>query len=174
MLFDRWRQRVLPQGHIGATWRIRLNLCILRTMRVHNRNGKWIDLPFLHSLRQKVPILYNGRPYPPELPCKNLHSCSLRSVAWYCNRSGFGLAIFSSHVQSQAIHCHAVTLGKSRTRACLQHAIFIGTSEGHWCSEAGKVTTGLAYCWVWPRSPAGCLHRKPEISTSPHGPLDHL
>jgi len=24
--------------------------------------------PFLHSLRQKVPILYNGRPYPPELP----------------------------------------------------------------------------------------------------------
>jgi len=23
--------------------------------------------PFLHSLRQKVPILYNGRPYPPEL-----------------------------------------------------------------------------------------------------------
>jgi len=24
--------------------------------------------PFLHSLRQKVPILYNGHPYPPELP----------------------------------------------------------------------------------------------------------
>jgi len=24
--------------------------------------------PFLHSLRQKVPILYNGRPYLPELP----------------------------------------------------------------------------------------------------------
>jgi len=24
--------------------------------------------PFLHSLRQKVPILYNGRPYPQELP----------------------------------------------------------------------------------------------------------
>jgi len=24
--------------------------------------------PFLHSLRHKVPILYNGRPYPPELP----------------------------------------------------------------------------------------------------------
>jgi len=24
--------------------------------------------PFLHSLRQKVPILHNGRPYPPELP----------------------------------------------------------------------------------------------------------
>jgi len=68
MLFDRWRQRVLPQGHIGVTWRIRLNLCILRPTRVHNRNGKWIGLAVLHSLRQKVPILYNGRSYPSELP----------------------------------------------------------------------------------------------------------
>jgi len=25
-------------------------------------------LPFLHSTRQKVPILYNGRPFPPKLP----------------------------------------------------------------------------------------------------------
>ena len=42
MLFDRWRQRLLPWGHIGATWRIRSNMCILRPTRVHNRNGKWI------------------------------------------------------------------------------------------------------------------------------------
>ena len=42
MLFDRWRQRVLPRGHIGASWRIRLNLCILQPTRIHNRNGKWI------------------------------------------------------------------------------------------------------------------------------------
>ena len=40
MLFDRWQHRVLPWGHIGATWRLRLNLCILRPTRVHNRNGK--------------------------------------------------------------------------------------------------------------------------------------
>jgi len=26
--------------------------------------------PFWHSSRQKVPIIYNGRPYPPELPLK--------------------------------------------------------------------------------------------------------
>jgi len=32
MLFDRWQQRVLPWVHIGATWRIRLNLCILRPL----------------------------------------------------------------------------------------------------------------------------------------------
>ena len=33
---------VLPQGRIGATWRIRLNLRIIWPTRVHNRNGKWI------------------------------------------------------------------------------------------------------------------------------------
>jgi len=42
MLLGRWQQCVLPWGHISATWRIRLNLCILRPTRVHNRNGKWI------------------------------------------------------------------------------------------------------------------------------------
>jgi len=70
MLFDRWRQGVLPQGHIGATWRIRLTSCILRPTRVHNRSGDWTGLAVLHSLRQKVPILYNGRPYPPKLPLR--------------------------------------------------------------------------------------------------------
>jgi len=50
MLFNRWRQKVLPQGHIGATWRIRLNLCILRPTRVHNRNGKWIGLAVFEQL----------------------------------------------------------------------------------------------------------------------------
>jgi len=69
MLFDRWRQRVLPQGHIGAIWRIRSNLCILRPTRVHNRNGKWIGLAvFAQLTAESTYILYNGRPYPPELP----------------------------------------------------------------------------------------------------------
>jgi len=39
----RWRQCVLPWRHIRSTWRIRLNLCILRPTRVHNPNGKWIS-----------------------------------------------------------------------------------------------------------------------------------
>ena len=42
MLFDRCQQRVLPWGHIGATWRMQLNLCILRPTGVHNWNSKWI------------------------------------------------------------------------------------------------------------------------------------
>jgi len=50
MSFNRWRQRVLPQGHISATWRIRLNLRILRPTGVHNRNGKWIGLAIFAQL----------------------------------------------------------------------------------------------------------------------------
>ena len=71
MLFDRWRQRVLPQGHIGATWRIRLNLCILRPTRVHNRNGKWIGLAVfaqlttesVYTLQWALPI-HENCPFP--------------------------------------------------------------------------------------------------------------
>ena len=40
------------RGHIGATWRVRLNLCFLQPTRVHNPNGKSIGSlvqPFLHS-----------------------------------------------------------------------------------------------------------------------------
>jgi len=39
--------------------------------------------PFLHSLRHKVPILYNGRPYPPEMP--------------------FPMGIWTSHVTHDAL-----------------------------------------------------------------------
>jgi len=55
-------------AHVGATWRIWLNLCILWHTRVHNRYGKGIGSVVFHSLWQNVPILYSGRPYPPELP----------------------------------------------------------------------------------------------------------
>jgi len=40
IIFARWRQCVLPWGHIGATWRIWLKLCILRPTWVQNPNGK--------------------------------------------------------------------------------------------------------------------------------------
>jgi len=59
MLFDRWRQRVLLWGHIGATWRIRLNLCILcpleSTTEMPNRS---VQL----CLHRWLPIPYNGLP----------------------------------------------------------------------------------------------------------------
>jgi len=36
--------------------------------QVHTANGKLVVQPFLHSSRQKVSILYNGRPFPSKLP----------------------------------------------------------------------------------------------------------
>jgi len=64
MLFDRWRQRILP-WHIGATWRILLNLCILRPTRVHNRNGKWISSAVFAQLTAESAYTVQ---YQPELP----------------------------------------------------------------------------------------------------------
>jgi len=40
MLFDKSRDGNMSSHE--ATWRIRLNLCILRPTHVHNRNGQWI------------------------------------------------------------------------------------------------------------------------------------
>jgi len=40
VVFARWCQHTLPSGHIGATWRIQLNLCFLQPISVHNPNGK--------------------------------------------------------------------------------------------------------------------------------------
>ena len=57
-----------PCGHIGATWRIRLNLCFLWPAWVPNSNGKSTGQPFVFSSRQKVCILYSGRPFPPKFP----------------------------------------------------------------------------------------------------------
>ena len=53
-----WHPPRLPWGHIDATWRIRLNLCFLRTTRAHNPNGKSIGSAVLHSShsQQKVPV----------------------------------------------------------------------------------------------------------------------
>jgi len=50
---------VCPHGraHIGATWRIWLNLCFLRPTWDHNPNGKRSVQPFLHSSPQKVTTL---------------------------------------------------------------------------------------------------------------------
>jgi len=62
MLFDRWRQRVLPWGHIGATWRIRLNLCILRALKSTTKMPNRSVQPCLHRWLRSVPIHYNGLP----------------------------------------------------------------------------------------------------------------
>jgi len=62
MLFDRWRQRVLPWGHLGATWRILLNLCILRPLESTTEMSNRSVQPCLHRWLRSVPVLYNGLP----------------------------------------------------------------------------------------------------------------
>jgi len=62
VLFDRWRQRVLLWGHIGATWRIRLNLCILHPLESTTEMPNRSVQPCLHRWLRSVPILYNGLP----------------------------------------------------------------------------------------------------------------
>ena len=62
MLFDRWWQRVLPWGHTGATWQIRLNLRILHPLKSTTEMPNRSVQPCLHRWLQSVPILYNGLP----------------------------------------------------------------------------------------------------------------
>jgi len=42
VVFARWRQCAHRGGHIGTTWRIRLNLCFFQHTRVHSPNCKSI------------------------------------------------------------------------------------------------------------------------------------
>jgi len=68
IVFVRWCQCALTWGHIDATWRIQLNLCFLGPPESITQTADRSVQPFLHSLRQKVPKLYNGRLFPPKLP----------------------------------------------------------------------------------------------------------
>jgi len=66
IVFARWRQCAHMGGHIGATRRIRLYSFgpPESTTQTANQSVQ----PFLHSSRQKIPILYNGRRFPQKLP----------------------------------------------------------------------------------------------------------
>ena len=48
----------IPRLHIGATWRIRSNLCILRPTAVHNQNGKSIGAAVFAQLAAESAWLY--------------------------------------------------------------------------------------------------------------------
>jgi len=73
------RQSVI--GYISATWRMPLKLCTLAPADEYNWTCASFGPPesitqranlsvhlFLYSLRQKVPILYNGQPFPQNCP----------------------------------------------------------------------------------------------------------
>jgi len=79
VLFDRWRQCVLPYlRHLAivfAMWRTLAPLgkydwtcASFSPLESTTKMANGSVQPFLHSLWHKVPILYNRRPYRPELP----------------------------------------------------------------------------------------------------------
>ena len=63
-----------PWGLIGATWRIRLNLCIPQPTRVHNRNGKWIGSAVFAQLTAGAYTLQWFPCFPSKLPLPMLAS----------------------------------------------------------------------------------------------------
>jgi len=66
IVFARWRQCAFPRGHIGADWRMLLNLCFLRPIRVHNSNGKSISFCTAHG--RKSLYFTRGKPFPKTAP----------------------------------------------------------------------------------------------------------
>ena len=58
VVFARWRQRALPYGEYDSTCAFFFFSPPKSTTQTANRSVQ----PFLHSWRQKVPILYNGTP----------------------------------------------------------------------------------------------------------------
>jgi len=62
----RHQANTIENVHNGTTLRIRLNLCFFRPTRVHTPNR--LVQPFMRNSRHKVPILYNGRPFPQKCP----------------------------------------------------------------------------------------------------------
>jgi len=58
-----------------------LNLYFLWCTQVHNPNGKSINSAILHSLQKKVPVPYNGRPFP--------QSCPFPSRNWTASNTWF-------------------------------------------------------------------------------------
>jgi len=80
-------------GYIGDTWRIRLKLCTLAppdeydwtcpSFGQHDSTTQKVNRSvqlFLHSSRQKVPTLYDGRSFPKKLPFSwvDLDACLVR------------------------------------------------------------------------------------------------
>ena len=57
VVFDRWRQCSLPLAHIGATWRIRLNLCFRGPTQFHSPNGKLIGSAVFAQITAECPYI---------------------------------------------------------------------------------------------------------------------
>jgi len=96
-------------GYIRATWRIQLNLCFLWRTPVQNPEHKSIGSAVLHRSRQKVPIHYNGRPFPQKLPIL-IGGIWTPSSSWFPgpirthNANGITIGSAALHRWPQSVH----------------------------------------------------------------------
>jgi len=69
VVFARWCQCAVPYGHIGAIWRIRLNLCFLWPFWVHNpkRQIDWFSR-FCTAYGRMLLYFTMGDPFPKNFP----------------------------------------------------------------------------------------------------------
>ena len=107
MVFARWRQCAFTCGQIGATWRIPLNFASFGPPGSTTKKASRSVKPFLHSSRQKVPILYNGRPFPPKLSLtvEDLDSVKLIIPLVHPNQQPNGLSIGSAVFAQMTVEC---------------------------------------------------------------------
>jgi len=69
ILHHHCRRTVHMGGHIGATWRIQLNLCFLRPTRVHNPNSKFNRFSCFHTGDLRVSLHFTmGAHFPQNCP----------------------------------------------------------------------------------------------------------
>jgi len=68
VVFARWRYVSSHEGTLAPPGEYDWSCAFFGPSESTTQTANRSVQPFLHSSRQKVPILYDGRPYPPELP----------------------------------------------------------------------------------------------------------
>jgi len=68
IVFARWRQYAPHMGTLAPPGKYDWTCACFSQLQFTTQTANRLVQPFLHISRQKVPILYNGRPFPPNLP----------------------------------------------------------------------------------------------------------
>ena len=145
-----WRQCALPCRHIGATWRIRSNMCFLRPNWVHNPNGKSIGSAISAQLTAESPYTLQWAP----LSLKIAHSLGgswspsnsrFLPRVWVHNPNGIMISSAISHrwLQTVPILYYGLPLSP-------KFPLFVGDLELHLTHGSTESSTQLASGLVQP------------------------
>jgi len=109
IVFARWRQCAHMGGHVGATWRIRLNLCFLRPTRVHGPNGKSIGSPVSAQLTAESPYTLQCATLSPKFALSHAGGSGPPSNSWFLGpvraHSPNGISIGSAVFAQMTAEC---------------------------------------------------------------------